>query len=344
MTLEDGLSKLRPLVSSKLSHQKKPALLLKALESSLPQPITPTAYYAALVQTVQQAVAKEVKAGELEVGEGDLIPAVLYLHAIVVEFVPAAVLHAQSEMGLLGPVFQTVDTSGGLLGGPDEGTAGKSIVSLFSPCATSAPSLRSLIAIVRQLLLSAPSPAFSTSPYVAALNALLSLTLDPRPRVRKVAQEAVRDILGAPPPPAVRHPYAERVAKSLIKILSERMNSEDAEQRRIWAVGFVRIVASSWPSDVSAIDPLLTLTLRLKRHFLLARSKSRRYSPSFSRFRRTLSFRALLCRFSHICCRGRPRPTRLSRTRSRSCYLRSYRRPRRISQSCRRGSRSSRTA
>jgi ribosomal RNA-processing protein 12 len=258
MSLEDGLSKLRPLVSSKLSHQKKPALLLKALESSLPQPITPTAYYAALVQTIQQAVAKEVKAGELGVGEGDLIPAVLYLLAIVVDFVPAAVLHAQSEMGLLGPVFQTVDTSGGLLGA-DDSAAGqaKSVVSLFSPCATSAPSLRSLIAIVRQLLLSAPTPAFATSPYVAALNALLSLTLDPRPRVRKVAQEAVRDILASPPPPAVRHPYAERVAKSLIKILSERMSSEDAEQRRIWAVGFVRIVASSWPSDVSNAQRLL---------------------------------------------------------------------------------------
>lgn len=254
LSLEDALSKLRPHVSSKLSHQKKPALLLKALESSLPQPISPTAYYAALVQTIQQAVAKDVKAGQLEVGEGDLIPAVLYLLATVVEFVPPAVLHAQSEMGLLGPVFQTVDTSGGLLGSDDSSSQAKSLVSLFSPCATSAPSLRSLIAIVRQLLLSAPTPAFPTSPYVSALNTLLSLTLDPRPRVRKVSQEAVRDVLGAPPPPAVRHPYAERVAKSLIKILGERMNSEDAEQRRIWAVGFVRIVASSWPSDVSSVS------------------------------------------------------------------------------------------
>lgn len=251
MSLEDSLAKLRPLVSSKLSHQKKPALLLKALESSLPQPISSTAYYAALVQTIQQAVAKEVKAGQLGVGEGDLIPAVLYLLAIVVEHVPAAVLHSQSEMGLLGPVFQTVDTSGGLL--QDDGSVqSRSVVSLFSPCAGSAPSLRSLIAIVRQLLLSAPTPAFPTTPYVAALNTgLLGLALDPRPRVRKVAQEAVRDVLASPPPPAVRHPYAERVAKALIKILSERMNSEDAEQRRIWAVGFVRIVASSWPSDVS---------------------------------------------------------------------------------------------
>lgn len=246
--IEDALSKLRPHTSSKLPHQKKPALLLKALESSLPEPITPTAYYAALVQTLQQAVTKELVSGELDVGEGDLIPAVLYLLSTVVDYVPPAVYHAQNELGLLGPLFSAASL-------PESSEAAgqsQSLLSLFAPCSTSAPSLRSLIHILQQLLISAPTLALTTNPYISTLNTLLSVSLDSRPRVRKIAQEAVRDVLAAPPPPAVRHPYAERVAKWLVKVLSERVRSDEGEQRRIWAVGFVRIVAASWPSDVSS--------------------------------------------------------------------------------------------
>jgi ribosomal RNA-processing protein 12 len=254
LTIEDALSKLRPHTSSKLPHQKKPALLLKALESSLPEPITPTAYYAALVQTVQQAVTKDLSSsddGELQVGEGDLVPAVLYLLSTVIDFVPPAVYHAQNELGLLGPLFSSASLP--------ESSESQSLLSLFAPCSTSAPSLRSLIHILQQLLLSAPTLALTTNPYVSTLNTLLSVSLDSRPRVRKMAQEAVRDVLAAPPPPAVRHPYAERVAKWLVKVLSERVRSDEGEQRRIWAVGFVRIVAASWPSDVRSDIPLHVL-------------------------------------------------------------------------------------
>lgn len=245
--LEDALSRLRPHTTSKLVHQKKPALLLRALEGSLPQPITPTAYYAALIQTLQQAVAKEIAADDaLATGEGDLIPAVLYLLSTIIDWVAPAVFHAQSELGLLGPLF-----AGSADASTSDDHASQSILSLFAPCAASAPSLRSLMHLARRLLLTAPPAALTTGPYVATLNTLLSLSLDTRPRVRKVAQEAVRDVLKAPPPPATRHPYAERVAKWLVKVLGERVKNEDGEQRRIWAVGFVKMVASSWPSDVS---------------------------------------------------------------------------------------------
>lgn len=255
-SLTEPLDKVRLYSNSKLSHQSKPANLLKALESSLPSPISPTAYYAALVSTLQQTIAKEIKQGEITVAEGDLVPAILYLLAIVVDFVPVAVVQSQSEMGLLGPLFQAVRMSAGAAGGEedeDEFQQTKTIVSLFPPCGPSAPSLRSLIHLVRHVLFTAPTPALSTQPYQTALSSLLSLTLDPRPRVRKVSQEAIRDVLAAPHPPAVRHPYAERVSKGLIKVLGEKVFGEESEQRRIWAIGFVRMVASSWPSEVSLL-------------------------------------------------------------------------------------------
>lgn len=258
LTLEDCLSKLRPHTTSKLAHQKKPALLLKALESSLSEPITPTAYYAALVQTLQQAVQKDLASAdkEIQVGEGDLIPAVLYLLGTIIDYVPPAVYHAQSEVGLLGPLFAS--SVGAASSSSSETTT--SLLALFGPCATSAPSLRSLIHLLQQILLTSPTPALNTTPYTSTLSTLLSLALDARPRVRKVAQEAVRDVLAAPHPPATRHPYAERVAKWLVKVLGEKIKSDDGEQRRIWAVGFVRIVAASWPSDVSLVqvDPKIS--------------------------------------------------------------------------------------
>lgn len=258
LTLEDCLSKLRPHTTSKLVHQKKPALLLKALESSLPEPITPTAYYAALVQTLQQAVAKDVSSADkdIQVGEGDLVPAVLYLLGTVLDYVPAAVYHSQSEIGLLGPLFASsvgAASSSSAVGGESS----SSLLALFGPCATSAPSLRSLIHLLRQLLLTSPTLALTTAPYTSTLSTLLSLSLDARPRVRKVAQEAVRDVLAAPHPPATRHPYAERVSKWLVKVLGEKIKTDDGEQRRIWAVGFVRMVAASWPSDVSVLSELI---------------------------------------------------------------------------------------
>ena len=57
--------------------------------------------------------------------------------------------------------------------------------------------------------------------YEQAFGSLLHLCLDPRPKVRKRAAELVRDVLSSPPPPLLRHPYADRAAEWTVSTLAD---------------------------------------------------------------------------------------------------------------------------
>ncbi|WVQ73553.1 hypothetical protein IAR50_003131 [Cryptococcus sp. DSM 104548] len=210
------LEKVRRLTQSQLPHQSKPATLLVAIENALtatlntPLPHTPTGYFASLLQCLQKACNDEV--GEDEdmaeaenMGQGALIPATLYLLAIVVPETPNQVV-----LSSLSPILEC-------------------ILPLYDGALEHPPALRSLLQITTSLILISPVQLLNSSPLLKkAWNYLLELNLDPRPKVRHLAQEGVRKVLVTPIPPRQtpgNHPYLPRAREWVMGVLEEEVKS-----------------------------------------------------------------------------------------------------------------------
>ncbi|KAF8628897.1 hypothetical protein AX15_003680 [Amanita polypyramis BW_CC] len=99
--------------------------------------------------------------------------------------------------------------------------------------------------------------------------------MDPRPKVRKKAADVVRDVLAAPPAPLSRHPYAERVADWVKRILTEVNAGPFSKARHgkssegfspdtaIHVLAFLRPVIPNLP--VTSLPTVTTLLLSLPR-------------------------------------------------------------------------------
>ncbi|KDQ21665.1 hypothetical protein BOTBODRAFT_26095 [Botryobasidium botryosum FD-172 SS1] len=250
--LESELAKIRPHVNSRLAHQKTPAALLAALDATFSEQATdpsPVAYFAALTTTLEQALHKDSEQGrKLDLEEGALVPAILYLLAIVVPTVPTPILRANlsSLLPVLAPLFPVLSRQ--------------------------APPLRSHTAIFAALIPSLEAQHLSTPQLRQAFASILELTLDPRPKVRKKAQEAVLSILSAPPRPLVQHPYVSQVADFVILALGAvdrgagRGKGDKAAESievGIWCCAFVKSISAFWPA--THLDKLLTAVLALPR-------------------------------------------------------------------------------
>lgn len=203
-----ALAKIRPHTTSKQDHQRKPAQLLVALEATLQEntgssPQNPTAYFAALITTLEGCIGKD----DLNLEDGATLPAVLYLLALVLPFVPDPVIRSHVSQ-----VFQLIPP----------------LLPLATP--THAPSLRSIITILGTAITSLDQGqvlstvstssafplAFSYSATATAIrqtfSSLLELVIDPRPKVRKRAAESIKTILETPPSPLAFHPWSNFVA------------------------------------------------------------------------------------------------------------------------------------
>ncbi|KZT21419.1 NUC173-domain-containing protein [Neolentinus lepideus HHB14362 ss-1] len=194
--MEQTLSKIRPHTNSSLSHQKTPATLLRALEATLDEQKierTPTAYFAALLTTLEGTMQKE----GVSLGEGDVLPAELYLLSLVVPFVQPSIVcgNLNTFLSLTAPLFPHLNPH--------------------------APVLRSQITIYGAVIEVLDRSLLENTTIRQSFASLLQLCLDPRPKVRKKAAEAVKDILDKPPVPLMTHPYAERVAEWVQSILAE---------------------------------------------------------------------------------------------------------------------------
>ncbi|TFK68676.1 NUC173-domain-containing protein [Pluteus cervinus] len=193
--MEDALSKIRPHTSSTLDHQKAPALLLLAVEATFREQNTepsPTAYFAALLTTLDATIQKK----NIDLGEGAVLSAVLYLLALVAPYVPAPVLrtHAQAIIALTSPLFPSLSTH--------------------------APALRSQITLYHSVLRSLDRSQLDAQGVPQSFATILHLCIDPRPKVRRKAAELVNDVLAIPPAPLRCHPYAERVGDWVTAILT----------------------------------------------------------------------------------------------------------------------------
>lgn len=238
--LEEELSKIRPHVNSKLPHQKAPAQLLIALESTLTaqdSSLTPVAYFAALVTTLEQSIRREE--GDLNLDEGAMTPAILYLLALVLPSIPTVVIrsHLPTALPILAP--------------------------LFPKLLNHAPPLRSQLSIFAVIIPGLDTSQLSTPNLRQSFASILELTVDPRPKVRKKAQEVIYAVLSSPPPPTVKHPYADQVANFVLGVLNavdgtssrgKNAKPTDTIEVGIWCCTFVKTIASFWPSTVRVLE------------------------------------------------------------------------------------------
>ncbi|KAG0363494.1 hypothetical protein BG005_011437 [Podila minutissima] len=241
--MDEHFAKIRTQLSSKLPNQQMHATTLLAVEETLREggaEITPTAYFATLMSLLDQQKSDP----EAE----DMRSAVLNLLAIVFPNIPVGVLRSQYTATL--SVFTT-------------------ILALQPP--PSAPSMRSLVTCIEHLLIAQDSAAWTDTATLKALQTLLILSLDSRPKPRKRAQEAVRNIVTRPPLMMVVHPGMKVVVKTTLQILKESgsgvasaagsKDKDQATQMILHTLQLVRMIGKAWP--VEEFLPLCDILLHL---------------------------------------------------------------------------------
>ncbi|KXN91076.1 Ribosomal RNA-processing protein 12 [Leucoagaricus sp. SymC.cos] len=246
--MEDALAKIRPHTSSSLPHQKTPATLLLAIESTLKEQnteSTPTAYFAALLTTLDGTLQRK----DTSLDDGAVLPAELYLLALIAPFVPKQVIraHLGTLLNLTAPLFP-----------------------LLTP---HAPPLRSQLSLYNVIFQSVELSQFDASGIRQTFASVLNLCLDPRPKVRKKAVDVVKDALSHPPNPLIRHPYADRTADWVKSALAETSSTPFVKgkskqntatpETAIHLLAFLRPVLSHLPP--SASPEIVGLLLNLPR-------------------------------------------------------------------------------
>ncbi|KAH8119547.1 NUC173-domain-containing protein [Phellopilus nigrolimitatus] len=248
--LEAALSKIRPHTTSSLPHQKAPANLLTALEATFKEQNaerTPAAYFAGLLTALESTVQKE-REGNFALRDGDLLPAELYLLALVGPFVPPPVIRANLNtlLSLTTP--------------------------LWTPLNSYPPPLRSQLSLYNAVLRALDRSQLEAQPIRQSFVTILQLCVDSRPKVRRRAADLVRDVLSSPPSPLMRHPYSERAGEWSVSALSEvnslgsskqkgKKNADDIVSAAIHLLAFLRPVLPYLPSTVLPTITTSLLTL-----------------------------------------------------------------------------------
>ncbi|KAF5380415.1 hypothetical protein D9615_004614 [Tricholomella constricta] len=252
--MEEALAKIRPHTSSSLPHQKTPAVLLIALESTFKEQHTeasPTAYFAALLTTLDGTIQKKKQGSD----ETEVLHAELYLLALIAPFVSIAVVRANliTVLSLTGPLFPSLKEH--------------------------APALRSQLSLYHVVLQSLDRSQLETQGIRQAFASILQICIDPRPKVRKRAADVVRDVLATPPAPLARHPYSDKVAEWVKSALSDvgagplskskAKASEATPETALHIVAFLRpVLAKLPPSSIPTIANLLLTLPRLGNPYL----------------------------------------------------------------------------
>lgn len=146
-----------------------------------------------------------------------------------------------------------------------------------------APLLRPSIGCLESLLLAQDSTSWELSVTQmgprSAISGLLNLSLDHRPKVRKRAQEALKNVLRNPPPtPSLDHPAADMCAEAAMRSLADFADSATKSRKdkrstdpihdpsMIHALQLIKTVASGsggWPSK--KIESLCELLIGIAR-------------------------------------------------------------------------------
>ncbi|KAG9248186.1 NUC173 domain-containing protein [Calycina marina] len=250
LTLEDRLNKIK---SPNLQSQQQYSVILKAVEETLNNETTPTAYFAALLALLPKAITPQ------GVVNKDLATSIVYLLDVVTPYTPPALLRAKFTK-----IFELL------------------ALALAYPEAD-APLLRPSIGCFESILIAQDGTGWELSPGAIgprrALAGLLFLAVDRRPKIRKGALTAIKNVLtNAPPSPSVDHPAADMCAESAMKSLTELASqaSQSKKQRKIGtaehepalihALQLVKTVADAsngWPSK--KIEELCEVLLNISK-------------------------------------------------------------------------------
>ncbi|GEQ69724.1 hypothetical protein JCM33374_g3398 [Metschnikowia sp. JCM 33374] len=250
--MEDKLAKIRTQVNSKLDNQKSLALILSAVEENIEEQKnekTPVAYFVSFLALLDQAVVDD------KVTEVSVATAAAYFLDLVSPFTPKALLKQKFAPILtkLAPV-------------------------LTSPGAD-ASLVKSSIGSLETLLLAQDNQQWLSTGNVSpkrALVGMLELSFDPRPKVRKRAQEAVQKILSNPPPsPSPLHNSAGLCADLALQRLVSLIESAPKSKKHstnkesnsaiIHTLQLITAItsANAWPAD--KVDSLCDILLDVSR-------------------------------------------------------------------------------
>jgi len=255
MSLTERLDKIRS--QPKLQNLQHTSVLLHAVEDTLKtqsaEP-TPTAYFAALLACLGGYISTEKG-----IENKELAYAVVYLMDLVTPHVSSPLLRSK---------FSLILTS---------------IAPAFTHQEAEAPLIRSSIGCLESLLKAQDAaawnlPASEISPR-RAVAGLLGLAVDPRPKVRKRAQEALVNVLkSTPPSPSLDHPAADMCAETALRSLHDeaqkaakakgkkQKEAQQNEPQLIHALQLVKVIATAangWPSR--KIDDLCELLLGISK-------------------------------------------------------------------------------
>ncbi|TQV91692.1 90S preribosome component RRP12 [Cordyceps javanica] len=245
--------KLDKIKSPGLQSQQRTVVVLQAVESTLKEQntaATPTGYFAALLALLQNANSSGTVNTELATP-------VVYLLDVVTPYAPEALLRSKFTqiLTLLAPVLLMQDAEAILL--------------------------RTSIGCLESLLLAQDAASWELSVSQIgprrAVAGLLNLALEPRPKIRRRAQDALKRVLRNPPPsPALDHPAADMCAQTALKNLEDlaaqalaarkgkKAPASTNDPELIHALQLVKTVAAAsggWPS--TKIESLCELLLNI---------------------------------------------------------------------------------
>ncbi|KAI5960829.1 RRP12 [Candida pseudojiufengensis] len=249
--LQDRLSKIRSQMNSKLENQKHLAIILSAVEENIEEQKndkTPVAYFVSFLSLLDQCIKND------EIIDNDLATTTAYFLDIIFPFTPKPLLK-QKFNDILLKLSQPLNLNG------------------------EAPLIRSTIGAMESLLLAQDNSQWLKRSAVSpnrAFMAFIELSFDPRPKVRRRAQEAVKNILLNPPPsPSPVHVAAVAASDAsltqLISLLNEfkkqrKSNpNKDFNTKIIHCLQLITIITSSnsWP--VKNIEKLCDALLEISK-------------------------------------------------------------------------------
>lgn len=250
--MEDKLSKIRSQITSKLENQKNLAIILSAVEENIDEQKnekTPVAYFVSFLSLLDQCVKGD------NIVDNSLATTTAYFLDIVFPFTPKPLLKAKFAEILtkLAPPLTNADSE--------------------------APLVRSTIGALESLLLAQDYQQWVASGNISpkrALIGLLELSFDPRPKVRRRAQEAVHKLLVNPPPsPSPVHVAAplcgDLALKKLVSLVGEQSKgnkkngNKESNSQIIHTLQLISSItsANSWPSP--QIEPLCDILLEISK-------------------------------------------------------------------------------
>lgn len=219
LELEDKLSKIRAQSNSKLDNQKHIAIILGAVEENINEHEATSKniihYLVSFMSLLDQAIDPETT----EIKDVQLASSTVYLMDLIFQYTPKKMFRSRFA----------------------------DILTKVAPCITDenakAPLVRSAIGCLDSLLTAQDAQTWNNTQNLnitprRGLNGLLELCLDPRPKVRKRALDAVSNILKNPPPaPTAEHVaspvVAEFAIKSLVDILEEAATISNKKLRAL---------------------------------------------------------------------------------------------------------------